>query len=142
MVAFYEAAQFQSTPLMRGETQKTASCSCSTNISIHSPHARGDPHVYRVCPARRISIHSPHARGDAVSRSMHNDANNFNPLPSCEGRPAVYINAEPRHQISIHSPHARGDQRIPPFYQSVVISIHSPHARGDKQSRYSILYKR
>ena len=35
------------------------------NISIHSPHARGDDR-YMISDKRvQISIHSPHARGDA-----------------------------------------------------------------------------
>ena len=33
---------FQSTPLMRGETQRPLGSVHSENVSIHSPHARGD----------------------------------------------------------------------------------------------------
>ena len=56
--------RFQSTPLMRGETRRQNVSPRSAAISIHSPHARGDP-----------------------SRSARPQrAGNFNPLPSCEGR--------------------------------------------------------
>ena len=56
-------------------------------ISIHSPHARGDEIDETITKIKRISIHSPHTRGDsgwAYRRLMYSD---FNPLPSCEGRP-------------------------------------------------------
>ena len=78
---------------------------------------------------------------------------NFNPLPSCEGRPesagmlivrskfqstplmrgetTIPLLHHRRWIISIHSPHARGDGHCPPFFMHQIISIHSPHARGD-----------
>ena len=79
--------QFQSTPLMRGETAaRTERRSATTHfnplpscegrheyapcaiyffdISIHSPHARGDPVMAQFHGFDTISIHSPHARGD------------------------------------------------------------------------------
>ena len=34
--------EFQSTPLMRGETERRKGSSSDGAISIHSPHARGD----------------------------------------------------------------------------------------------------
>ena len=78
-------------------------------ISIRSPHARGDVLVRSDFKRRIISIHSPHARGDngAVCKLMITGLfqstplmrgetcwlfryrwglNDFNPLPSCEGR--------------------------------------------------------
>ena len=77
----------------------------------------------------------------------------FNPLPSCEGRPRRRLNvfAPNRFQstplmrgetrlshvsadgrtISIHSPHARGDVQYFGIFFDRDISIHSPHARGD-----------
>ena len=104
-------ALFQSTPLMRGETRRRRPGGTRAQISIHSPHARGDE--TDGAPERgaqkRISIHSPHARGDGVywvwsmrtarfqstplmrgetltraEKGAHLE--NFNPLPSCEGR--------------------------------------------------------
>ena len=79
--------EFQSTPLMRGETivqsmyptepyyfNPLPSCEgrlCHhllsggrTEISIHSPHARGDAARVLSLSVFCISIHSPHARGD------------------------------------------------------------------------------
>ena len=55
---------FQSTPLMRGETSVFQIHFPLNPISIHSPHARGDPRLGCVRGHREISIHSPHARGD------------------------------------------------------------------------------
>ena len=57
---------FQSTPLMRGETELER----------------------RAEVERQISIHSPHARGDFVPPLKITNIDDFNPLPSCEGRPA------------------------------------------------------
>ena len=57
---------FQSTPLMRGETRPAVDVPYrGKTISIHSPHARGDPAApyFPIC-RYEISIHSPHARGD------------------------------------------------------------------------------
>ena len=78
---------FQSTPLMRGETNE-----------------RIEP-----VPDRRISIHSPHARGDRGAKYRRKTAVYFNPLPSCEGRPRQAPARHTARAISIHSPHARGD---------------------------------
>ena len=79
--------RFQSTPLMRGETTWEI-----TRADI------GD-----------ISIHSPHARGDENGVGTNGRPNNFNPLPSCEGRRTAPLFPRHRRDISIHSPHARGD---------------------------------
>ena len=56
---------FQSTPLMRGETTKFLVFASRHSISIHSPHARGDPPQNPRRAGYSISIHSPHARGDS-----------------------------------------------------------------------------
>ena len=64
-------SSFQSTPLMRGETDEL-------------------PDDIRV---QVISIHSPHARGDIKSRKRQGGKNDFNPLPSCEGRHAEHPNS-------------------------------------------------
>ena len=82
--------RFQSTPLMRGETTWEI-----TRADI------GD-----------ISIHSPHARGDENGVGTNGRPNNFNPLPSCEGRRTAPLFPRHRRDISIHSPHARGDGLI------------------------------
>ena len=57
-------------------------------ISIHSPHARGDQGDQACGQDAQISIHSPHARGDHAPVPKSRGLSDFNPLPSCEGRPA------------------------------------------------------
>ena len=102
--------EFQSTPLMRGETIRTLAIGADAFISIHSPHARGDAsplalaalHAgFQSTPLMRgetpfaeprpemdaISIHSPHTRGDEHKRAREQEREDFNPLPSHEGRP-------------------------------------------------------
>ena len=58
------------------------------DISIHSPHARGDLFLILCGLLLAISIHSPHARGDRAAYERRIEQ-----------------------LISIHSPHARGDGR-------------------------------
>ena len=81
------ARYFNPLPSCEGRPGLFAEISVSQTISIHSPHARGDPHHADSLRHHTISIHSPHARGDRV-------------------RPCDNIKIS----ISIHSPHARGDQ--------------------------------
>ena len=72
------AAKFQSTPLTRGETTRHTLLPSGHTISIHSPHTRGDTRSWRG--------------------SMR--WQNFNPLPSCEGRRRIKSRsgARPRFQ--------------------------------------------
>ena len=59
--------KFQSTPLMRGETYDAPLIAQILDISIHSPHARGDITLDSFIIPVIISIHSPHARGDSIN---------------------------------------------------------------------------
>ena len=82
----------------------------------------------------KISIHSPHARGDNSSDLQLTDSSDFNPLPSCEGRPAGTIPSLPISKFQ-STPLMRGETTT--GYVDVAkipISIHSPHARGDVKS--------
>ena len=105
-----KSSKFQSTPLMRGETRGPRKpIYARMYISIHSPHARGDDGMEWIAAGKSISIHSPHARGDPHSLAYHLPRENFNPLPSCEGRLILPPILRAQFSISIHSPHARGD---------------------------------
>ena len=108
----HDLIRFQSTPLMRGETEPEPAEGGGAGISIHSPHARGDVRSKHLRENPVISIHSPHARGDRVLDVA-----------------GVCFNS-----ISIHSPHARGDPHGATRASEWKISIHSPHARGDDES--------
>ena len=87
-----------------------------------------------------ISIHSPHARGDTAKSVRTVSDKNFNPLPSCEGRP-VSDNRSNRQAKFQSTPLMRGETSLS-FRQLCVIriSIHSPHARGDKQVRACLFH--
>ena len=145
--------EFQSTPLMRGETQHDILFQRHRAISIHSPHTRGglgtDEHGVFYAHFNPL----PSCDGRLRHVRLQNRRQDFNPLPSCEGRPSrslprltqVHFNPLPscegrRHclphvaakaVISIRSPHARGDLSARSLPGHVIISIHSPHARGD-----------
>ena len=75
---------------------------------------------------------APLSRGETIGSSWEPPSfTNFNPLPSCEGRPRQSAYAFKLAMISIHSPHARGDAPHALIDGLRVISIHSPHTRGD-----------
>ena len=76
-------------------------------------------------------IHSPLTRGAPHGEARIPYRSDFNPLPSCEGRPIFYTNQFGVSIISIHSPHARGDLQAASGCIRYQISIHSPHTRGD-----------
>ena len=71
---------------MRGATGYLFSTSAISGISIHAPHAGGDPLALHLHLADMISIHAPHAGGDLLGECVQ------------------YLRA-----ISIHAPHAGGD---------------------------------
>ena len=100
---------FQSTPLTRGETRR----------------------IGRIHRADDISIHSPHTRGDSPHLGFRRGREHFNPLPSYEGRLDIPLVGGQIQVISIHSPHSRGDGQQWVCDEVDLISIHSPHARGD-----------
>ena len=73
---------------MRGETTRGRHPDVGDHISIHSPHARGD--INHAIPTHAaIGFQStPLMRGETSSISFfHAQVHDFNPLPSCEGRP-------------------------------------------------------
>ena len=100
-------------------------------ISIHSPHARGDTRSNGNVWLQKISIHSPHARGDSAALFSSFDAVAFQSTPLMRGRPPSSFAPSVDASISIHSPHARGDDIGYRMAEINGISIHSPHARGD-----------
>ena len=80
------STSFQSTPLMRGETPRRA-CTCPSPPFQSTPLMRGETFpILQINRARDISIHSPHARGDECPPDGKFYMCHFNPLPSCEGR--------------------------------------------------------
>ena len=102
-------SSFQSTPLIRGETVRSANMDLTREFQS-TPLVRGETSAGRIS-ARRYD---------------------FNPLPSCEGRPVQRILDAFIIGISIHSPLTRGDaSRSDRRACRRPISIHSPHTRGD-----------
>ena len=82
-------AKFQSTPLIRGETHTSMTRSQSRKFQS-TPLIRGETQAtINVRVSRSISIHSPHTRGDSCGYSCRSRSWHFNPLPSYEGRPSA-----------------------------------------------------
>ena len=100
-------------------------------ISIHSPHARGDVRCAPGwCTGYSISIHSPHARGDLSDDAHKEEVSNFNPLPSCEGRP---LTARPSSGIRHFNPlpSCEGRPRAPPLLGAACGFQSTPLMRGE-----------
>ena len=128
----FSSGSFQSTPLMRGETFKNCGF-------LHRP-------LFQSTPLMRGETCAPPAK-----RLLPAD---FNPLPSCEGRPATIKQCIKQKRFQ-STPLMRGETRmlcrclnLHYRFQSTplmrgetvgcvsdgerdMISIHSPHARGD-----------
>ena len=125
-------AKFQSTPLIRGETQShipdsgrdgisihsphtrgdrgCAGGMMELKISIHSPHTRGDPDHQTTGATRAISIHSPHTRGDRINLAgIQPHHRHFNPLPSYEGRPVKPSSTPQQPKVFQSTPLIRGE---------------------------------
>ena len=105
--------QFQSTPLMRGETARW----------------RQVPWTY--CHFNPL----PSYEGRPYPELVNVNNVDFNPLPSCEGRPCpypAYIVPNPFQSPPLMRGETRGDVRI---FDNLPISIHSPHTRGDTAYR-------
>ena len=150
---------FQSTPLMRGETDEDGVYCYFDRISIHSPHARGDfqmcafsmAHQYFnplpscegrhdtafPCPAERNFNPLPSCEGRLCASVSGAMGTNFNPLPSCEGRRARDSPDKAAEDFNpLPSCEGRRSQ-IKHGKGKAIISIHSPHARGDLARRKS-----
>ena len=129
--AVKERARFQSTPLMRGATVVIGTRDIVRTISIHAPHARGDVIGQIHVTPTVISIHAPHARGDRPLPGSHRRCRNFNPRPSCEGRP-TRTEAGSCFLLFQSTPLMRGATEAHRLrVAGRKISIHAPHARGD-----------
>ena len=125
--------KFQSTPLMRGETRMKQMITRIFPISIHSPHARGD-YPQSILPRPRcISIHSPHARGDQGNEPFRRHYRNFNPLPSCEGRPQQSVHWEITGQFQ-STPLMRGETCISTSKHRRKIFQSTPLMRGETRN--------
>ena len=126
-----EPVDFNPLPSHEGRLGEYGVAVAHGDISIHSPHTRGDQLVaFSSCLGLKISIHSPHTRGD-YSESVCILLGNISiHSPHARGDTA-HLCTQGQRRISIHSPHARGDNLIDNSAAFLAISIHSPHARGD-----------
>ena len=94
---------------MRGETVNRWITFTASAISIHSPHARGDVNYYIFTPDNFNFNPLPSCEGRPTGGAAIPALSDFNPLPSCEGRHPSMLKTDAQVRISIHSPHARGD---------------------------------
>ena len=121
---------------MRGETQQRLIAKTVKRQFQSTPLMRGETFLSEQMPSQPIFQSTPLIRGETshivvVGRTVQH----FTPLPSCEGRPVLLDHIVHQIVISIHSPHARGDCKRMLTRECIErISIHSPHARGDSIS--------
>ena len=132
---------FQSTPLMRGETKLYTGSGRGEEFQS-TPLMRGETkNRVLTLDEIRISIHSPHARGDTSAKRFASIRCYFNPLPSCEGRPQQERPPPAGRQFQ-STPLMRGETIVASTANwRSRISIHSPHARGDIPASISRLYR-
>ena len=104
--------EFQSTPLIRGETGVHRMIGVDYSISIHSPHTRGDPP--RLMKTLRCWHFNPlpSYEGRQGGAGGYQPPTDFNPLPSYEGRPAGYFFC-PRQYRFQSTPLIRGETISP-----------------------------
>ena len=146
--------QFQSTPLIRGETPFRRAIHPIISISIRSPHTRGDASPAPAAPAAPDFNPLPSHEGRRLDIMMRQGPQDFNPLPSHEGRLfgsfsgilGQNFNPLPSHEgrhkrpgelvctanAFQSAPLTRGETGAAGQRQSNrKISIRSPHTRGD-----------
>ena len=129
-------AQFQSTPLMRGETPTDPILHQYPVISIHSPHARGDcSGSGGVCGIHRFQS-TPLMRGETSSPAPEPMWLEFQSTPLMRGETEAHILALTVSLISIHSPHARGDAWTRPKLSLSATFQSTPLMRGETGKRH------
>ena len=130
---------FQSTPLMRGETD-TKTCSQVTSRDFNPfPSCEGRRRS-RCFPARRPQFQSaPLMRGETTAIDRLRAFEPFQSTPLIRGKTLQDVREQHAQRISIHSPHARGDAVFDAIVALIGISIHSPLARGDLRDAQSLV---
>ena len=101
--------EFQSTPLMRGETQAREAKNIWRLYFNPLPSYEGRLSLARSCVRATHFNPLPSCEGRSSGCVWLYTISDFNPLPSCEGRRAAKIGKKVAQTISIHSPHTRGD---------------------------------
>ena len=148
-----EAAQeckFQSTPLIRGATQRQNGCQ-PVNLFQSTPPIRGTPELHHPCNDDRCFNPRPHTRGDIPTCRSQLYLRGFNPRPKTRGDSLITrgepssFNPRPPYEGRLTRPLLLPDlpqfQSTPLYegrhiiaYLSVGhcrISIHAPNTRGD-----------
>ena len=125
---------FQSTPLMRGETDAGSPLAGFQQISIHSPHARGDTSRDSL-RSRRSNFNPLPSHEGRQQRGISSSGNShFNPLPSHEGR-------QPRRRCRISSglfqstPLTRGETRLQIGYLRLNINFNPLPSHEGRQHK-------
>ena len=99
--------KLQSTPHMRGATDSASRDFRTSRTSIHAPHAWGDFDRLDAAQAHATSIHAPHAWGDNDIRWRVHRSPDFNPRPTCVGRPTLLLRLMQPMRLQ-STPHMRG----------------------------------
>ena len=124
--------EFQSTPLIRGETVLVdAGKRSRSRISIHSPHTRGDIIGIFQTNQKCLFQSTPLIRGETPSLTQKGSASKFQSTPLIRGE--TKCNSRRAWKLAFQStPLIRGEticcKRL---WKPAYISIHSPHTRGD-----------
>ena len=102
--------KLQSTPHMRGATFYNFQHDRDRILLQSTPHMRGATSIGSSGGnGMHTSIHAPHAWGDYALAFPREFSRDFNPRPTCVGRPVLPNRRWQTRTTSIHAPHAWGD---------------------------------
>ena len=121
-------------PHARGDQRRSRGHADGAGISIRSPHARGDGRKRCKRCSIQISIHSPHTRGDKQEDGILTWEITFQSTPLTRGETSAGEQIAGSDSISIHSPHARGDYSYLCLYRQYRAFQSTPLMRGETPS--------
>ena len=135
LVRLHGRPEFQSTPLIRGETP--AGLAAATRKRHFNPLPSYEGRLNEIVPqfVTRTFQSTPLIRGETPDVRLFRRASIFQSTPLIRGETGGLACTTRRHAISIHSPHTRGDVFRAKNTLEAKISIHSPHTRGDAGRR-------
>ncbi len=154
-VSYHTGGGFNTCPPRGGATKQMFGLLVIPDVSIHAPHAGGQPQMPTLMPAARTFQYMPPTRGgNLMCVQEAANAEQFQYMPPTRGGNSCSASMSTSYlRVSIHAPHAGGQpvrpksqenaimfQYMPPtrggnssnraFQKSFVVSIHAPHAGG------------
>ena len=130
--------QFQSTPLMRGETPSWRSSTALIPFQS-TPLMRGETRACKATLCDTSFQSTPLMRGETAASSAREVRGTFQSTPLMRGETKLYTGSGRGEEFQ-STPLMRGETKNRVLtLDEIRISIHSPHARGDTSYRFRFL---